>query len=60
MSLSKKQIKIQEKMLNPFKFGVFKILKLPLAYLAGIKLTALTKENSVATVKYKYLNTKYP
>jgi hypothetical protein len=57
MSLSKKQIKIQEKMLNPFKFGVFKILKLPLAYLAGIKLTVLTEENSVATVKYKYLNT---
>lgn len=57
MPISKKQLKIQKQMLNPFKFGVFKILKLPMAFLAGISVKELTEESSISTVRYKYLNT---
>ena len=57
MALSNKQLKIQEQMLNPFKFGLWKILKLPMAYLAGIRLRELTEESALSTVRYKYLNT---
>ena len=56
MPISKKQRKIQDQMLNPFKFGVFKLLKLPMAFLAGISIKELTEESSISTVKYKYLN----
>jgi hypothetical protein len=57
MALSEKQLKIQEQMLNPFKFGLFKIFKLPIAYLAGIKLRELNEKTSTSSVRYKYLNT---
>ena len=57
MSLTPKQIKMQGQMLSPFKFGLFKILKLPLAFLTGIKIKELTKISAVTSVEYKYLNT---
>ena len=44
-------------MLSPFKFGLFKIFKLPLAFVAGIKLKELTPYSAITSVKYKYLNT---
>jgi len=57
MTLSKKQIQLQQQMLSPFKFGLFKIFNIPLAYLAGVNLIKLTEEFSESSVKYKYLNT---
>ncbi len=57
MELSSKQQKLQKQMLSPFKFGLFKIMKIPLAYLAGIKLNELTPYSAQTSVKYKYLNT---
>ena len=57
MSLTPKQIKMQGQMLSPFKFGLFKILKLPLAFLTGIKIKELTEVSAVTSVQYKYLNT---
>lgn len=57
MELSPKQIKLQKQMLSPFKFGLFKIFKLPLAFIAGIKLKELTPYTAATAVKYKYLNT---
>ena len=57
MPTSKKQLKVQEQMLSPFKFGVYKLFKLPMAFLAGISVKELTEESSISTVRYKYLNT---
>ena len=46
----------QQKMLNPIFFKLFLILKLPLAFLAGVKLKALDDNCSKAQLKYSYLN----
>ena len=43
-------------MLNPFFFKLFLFLKLPMAFLAGLKLKELIDEHSVVLIKYKYLN----
>ena len=43
-------------MLNPFFFKLFLILKLPMAFLAGIKLNELSSNRAVLQMKYKYLN----
>lgn len=56
MELSKKQLKLQNQMLSPFKFGLFKLFKLPLALLVGIKLKELTPYSAATSVKYKSLN----
>lgn len=57
MILHPKQEKLQRQMLSKWKFGLFKIFKLPLAYITGIKLLELTPAKAVASVKYKYINT---
>lgn len=57
MNLSKKQQKIRKQILSPFKFGLFKISKLPLTFLSGIKTTALSPTSATTSVKYGYLNT---
>jgi hypothetical protein len=46
----------QQKMLNPIFFKLFLILKLPLAFFAGVKLKALDDNYSKAQLKYSYLN----
>ena len=46
----------QQKMLNPLYFKLFLLLKLPMAFLAGLKLKELTNEYSLVEMKYKYLN----
>ena len=46
----------QKKMLNPIFFKLFLILKLPMAFLAGLKLKELTNEYSLVQMRYKYLN----
>jgi hypothetical protein len=45
-----------QKMLNPFFFKLFLLLKLPMAFLAGLKLKELTDEYSLVQIRYKYLN----
>lgn len=46
-------------MLSPWKFSLFKIAKLPLAFVAGLKLKTLTANEASTTVRYKYI-TKNP
>ena len=48
--------KFQHKMLNPFFFKLFLLLKLPMAFLSGMKLKELSDSHSVVKMKYKYLN----
>ena len=49
-------ISFQKKMLNPFFFRLFLFFKLPMAFLAGIKLKELSDNRSLLQMKYKYLN----
>ena len=56
MNQSKSNISFQRKMLNPFFFKLFLLLKLPMAFLAGIKLNELSDRKAVLQMKYKYLN----
>ena len=53
---TKNKIRFQKKMLNPIFFKLFLILKLPLAFLAGVKLKSLTDTHSTIQLKYNYLN----
>lgn len=50
------QYKFQKKMLNPFFFKLFLLLKLPMAFLSGMKLKELSETHSVVQMKYKFLN----
>ena len=57
MSINEKQKKIRKQILSPFKFGIFKITKLPLTFLSGIKAIELSPDSATTSVKYGYLNT---
>ena len=57
MSITEKQKRIRSQILSPFKFGLFKITKLPLTFLSGIKAEELSPNKATTSVKYKYLNT---
>ena len=46
----------QQKMLNPIFFKLFLILKLPLAFLAGVKLKFLNDTQTTVQLKYNCLN----
>tara|TARA_B110000467_G_C17986265_1_gene297893 strand:+ start:64 stop:549 length:486 start_codon:yes stop_codon:yes gene_type:complete len=52
----KKHNGFQRRMLNPFLFKLFLLFKLPMAFLAGLKLKELAIESSLVTMRYKYLN----
>jgi hypothetical protein len=56
MNQAKAIISFQKKMSNPFLFKLFLFLKLPMAFLAGIKLKELSDNRAVLQMKYKYLN----
>lgn len=56
MSLTASQIKLQKQMLNPLTFALFKLTKLPLAFLTGLKAYSLDQYQCTTIVKYKYLN----
>ena len=43
-------------MLNPFYFKLFLFLKLPMAFLAGIKLKVLSDNRALLQMKYQYIN----
>jgi acyl-coenzyme A thioesterase PaaI-like protein len=46
----------RQQVLNPLKLQLFLLRKLPLAWLAGLRLTTLTPEAATVTIRYKYLN----
>lgn len=52
----KNQEKFQQKMLIPIFFKLFLILRLPLAFLAGVKLKSLDDTHSTVQIKHSYLN----
>ncbi len=41
---------------NPIKFKIFLLTRLPMGFLAGLKVTELTEQNAVVLVQYKWLN----
>jgi hypothetical protein len=45
----------RRQVLNPVKLRLFLLRKLPMAWLAGLCLTALTPEAATVTIRYKYL-----
>jgi acyl-coenzyme A thioesterase PaaI-like protein len=45
----------RQQVLNPLKLGLFLLRKLPMAWLAGLRLTTLTPEAATVTIRYKYL-----
>ena len=45
----------RRQVLNPLKLRLFMLQKLPMAWLAGLRLTQLTPEAATVTVRYKYL-----
>jgi len=47
----------RRQVLNPLKLRLFMLRKLPMAWLAGLRLVALTPEAATVTIRYKYLNT---
>jgi hypothetical protein len=47
--------KFQQQITNPLLFKMYLLKKLPMAYIAGIKLPVLNDEKAVTTVKYSWL-----
>lgn len=45
----------RRQVLSPVKLRLFMLRKLPLAWLAGLRLAALTPEAATVTIRYKYL-----
>ncbi len=45
----------RRQVLNPMKLRLFMLQKLPMAWLAGLRLTLLTPESATVTIRYKYL-----
>lgn len=45
----------RRQVLNPGKLRLFMLRRLPLAWLAGLRLVALTPEQAAVTIRYKYL-----
>ncbi len=45
----------RHQVLSPGKLRLFMLRKLPLAWLAGLRLVALTPEAATVTIRYKYL-----
>lgn len=53
--MSPAQQAFRQQVLNPFKLQLFLLRRLPLAWLAGLRLTTLTPEAATVTIRYKYL-----
>jgi acyl-coenzyme A thioesterase PaaI-like protein len=45
----------RRQVLSPMKLRLFLLQKLPMAWLAGLRLTQLTPEAATVTIRYKYL-----
>lgn len=46
----------RRRVLNPFKLRLFMLQKLPMAWLAGLRLRELTPTQATVTIPFKYLN----
>ena len=47
--------KFQKLVNNPFLFRIYLLTKLPLAYIAGVRVKELSIEKAIVTIKYKWL-----
>jgi hypothetical protein len=47
---------LHKKLLNPYFFGMYMIAKLPMAFLAGLRIRTLTHDQSVVTITQSYWN----
>ena len=56
IELSTKQEKLRKKMLNPFIFFLFTLLKVPAVAIAGIRIKRLSAATCTASVPFKFLN----
>jgi hypothetical protein len=48
-------VAFRRQVLNPLKLRLFMMRKLPMAWLAGLRLTQLTPESATVTIRYKFL-----
>ena len=48
-------VAFKQQVLNPFKLRLFLLRKLPMAWLAGLRLTQLSATSATVTVPFKYL-----
>lgn len=46
----------QKLVTSPVKFRLFLLAKLPMAYLAGLRVASLTTERATVTIPYQYIN----
>ncbi len=56
MDLSEKQIKLLKRVTNSTLFSFFLFAKLPMGWIAGIRVKSLSKESCVTSVPFKSLN----
>lgn len=55
-TLNKQQEKLRRQVTNPGKFGLFLLSKLPMGWIAGLRIRELTAEKCVTSVPFKPLN----
>ena len=55
-TLSPAQESFRKKMLNPWLFRTFAFFKVPMGWLSGMKVAALTPERCVSTQPFKWVN----
>jgi hypothetical protein len=56
MEATNQQKKLIQQFSSGLQFGLFKIFKLPMAFLAGIKIVKVDLEQVTTSLKYKYVN----
>lgn len=54
IALNKKQEKLKNQVTNPGKFGLFLFSKLPMGWLAGLRVQALSADRCVTSVPFKW------
>lgn len=48
--------KFQQQITNPFKYRLFMLSKLPLGFITGLTLTSFSPNQSVVSVKFRWIN----
>ena len=56
MELNREQLLLLNRINNRFLFKLFSIVKLPLAFLTGLKIVKLNGDECITSVRLKYLN----
>lgn len=46
----------QKQITHPLRFAIFKLIKLPAAFIAGLRIKKFTSEETVITVKHRWIN----